>query len=186
MVLNVMIENMGVPLPTEASYVLAAVQIRQGHSFLLMLALLTTGHMAGCSLAYLIGRWGEGWLAQRFRRSQRFTEASRAIHRWYERYGSVTVFGLRFVGYLRPWSSLVSGFAQLDWRPFIGWTLAGTVLFNILMLEFTVYVVDWWNRFGLFFKVGSVVLFILSFSVIFFLNYYWKRRKKSSAIDPSN
>ncbi|MEQ8200635.1 MAG: VTT domain-containing protein [Syntrophomonadaceae bacterium] len=179
LILNVMVENMGIPLPTEASYVLAAVQVKQGHSFVLMATLLTFGHLAGSSLAFVIGWWGEGWLATRFKHSQRFAEASQAIHRWYERYGNITVFALRFVGYLRPWSSLVAGFAKLDWRPFIVLTLVGSILFNILVLKFTVYAVDWWNRFGLVFKIGSIILFILSFSVIFVLNHYWKRRHKS-------
>lgn len=180
MFLNLMAENMGIPLPTEASYVLAAVRVRQGDSFILMHALLTGGHLAGSSLAYLIGWRGEGWLVKRFQHSRRFAEASQAIHRWYERHGSITVFALRFVGYLRPWSSLVAGFAKLDWRTFIIWTLAGTILFNILVLELTVHVVDWWNRFGLLFKIVSVVLFLLSFGLIFVLNHYWQRRRRNS------
>jgi membrane protein DedA with SNARE-associated domain len=186
LVLNVLVENMGIPFPTEASYVVAAVQIKQGHSFLLMLVILTGGHLAGSSLAFLIGWWGEGWLAKRLSNQVRFLEASQAIHRWYERYGSITVFGLRFVGYLRPWSSLVAGFAKLDWRLFISWTLAGIILFNVLVLEFTIYVVDWWNRFGLIFKIVSTVLFLLSFSVIFLFNHYWKLHQQYNSNDRPN
>lgn len=173
---SMLIENLGVPFPVEASYILAAALIRQGHSYALMLTLLTGGHLTGSILAYGLGRWGENWLTNRWRHKASFMEVSEAVQRWYARYGSITVFATRFIGYVRPWSSLVAGFAGIEWMPFIGWTFIGTLLFNVIVLKFTLYFLHWWIHFGSLFRYISIGLFLLSFSAVFLVRHYWKHR----------
>jgi Uncharacterized membrane-associated protein len=172
---TMILENFGVPFPTEASYILAAELVKRGASYALLLSLLTGGHLTGCMLAYGLGRWGEERLTRRWRDNPKFMKVSESIHGWYARYGNITIFATRFVGYVRPWSSIVAGFAGIRWQPFLYWTFIGTLLFNIGMLEFTIYLLDWWHRFGFLFRCIAVILFLLSFSVIFLIkHYYWR------------
>jgi len=172
---SMLIENMGVPFPVEASYLLAAALIKQGHSYALMLILLTGGHLAGSMLAYGLGRWGKDRLINRWSHKPGFMKVNDSIHKWYDRYGSITIFATRFIGYVRPWSSLVAGYARIRWQPFLGWTFIGTLLFNIIVLQFTIYFLQWWTRFGSFFRYASIALFLLSFSAIFWAQHYWRR-----------
>jgi membrane protein DedA with SNARE-associated domain len=138
-----LIENIGIPFPIEAGYLVAAALIKQGASYPLMLGLLTAGHLLGSIAAFGLGWWGEGWLTKRLQHKRRFLEVSESLHKWYKRYGSITIFATRFIGYVRPWSSLAAGFAQMRWLPFLLWTFAGTLLFNVIVLEFTLYFLDW-------------------------------------------
>jgi len=173
---SMLIENIGVPFPVEASYLLAAALIKQGHSYALMLTLFTGGHVTGSMLAYGLGRWGEERLTNRWRNKPRFMEINDSIHRWYARYGIITIFVTRFIGYVRPWSSLAAGFAGIKWQPFLVWTLIGTLIFNIIVLEFTIYFLQCWSRFGSLFRYASIALFLLSFSAIFLVKHYWQRQ----------
>ena len=119
---------------------------------------------------------GEGYLVKKVQNRPRFMEVSDAIHRWYRRYGNSTIFATRFIGYVRPWSSLVAGFARIDWLPFLWWTLIGTLIFNIIVLQFTVYFLDWWVRFGWLLRCLAIAFFLLSFSAIYWLQRYWRRK----------
>ncbi len=171
-----LIENVGIPFPIEATYLVAATLIKQGHSYLLILTLLTAGHLAGSLLAYELGRGGEVWLTNRWQHKTRFLKISESLRKWYTRYGNITVFATRFIGYVRPWSSLVAGFAGVEWRPFLFWTLTGTLLFNIIALEFTLYFLDCWNHFGSLFRYLAISLFLVSFSLIFIVQHFWHRQ----------
>ena len=176
-----MIENIGVPFPTEASYLLAVDVVQHGYSYWLMMVLLTAAHTIGATIAFGLGWWGEGWLTSHLQQRAGYRKASQAIHRWYASYGQPTTFAARFIGYVRPWSSLIAGFAHIDFAPFLLWTLTGSFLFNVMAMAVGMSMWDWWFRFGLWFKVGAVILFLISFGVIFFFNHYYNQREKNSS-----
>ncbi|HWP96360.1 MAG TPA: VTT domain-containing protein [Syntrophomonadaceae bacterium] len=138
-----------------------------------MHTVLTAAHLVGSTLAYGLGWWGDDWLTKHLDKSPRFIKTSQAIHKWYAKHGMVTVFATRFIGYVRPWSSLVAGFAHIDFLPFISCTFAGSVLFNIIVLVFTKHMLDLWYQFGYWFKISSATLCILSFSAIFLVYHFY-------------
>lgn len=122
------------------------------------------------------GLVGEGLSYETLSHRKRFLEVSDSIHNWYERYGNITVFATRFIGYVRPWSSLVAGFARINWLPFLFWTLLGSLIFNIIVLEFTLYFLEWWHQFGTLLRYLAIGLFLLSFTAIYWGQYFWRRR----------
>lgn len=176
--LSIVIENIGVPLPVEGSYLLAADLLKDGFPYALMLILLTSAHLLGSIISFGLGWWGEGWLTRRLQERPGFLKASEAIHKWYAKHGEITTFATRFIGYVRPWSSMVAGFAHINFLSFIFWTLLGSLLFNIIVLTLTRYLINWWYQFGTWFKVGSAVLFVASFSAIFFVHHFWQKRQR--------
>ncbi|MEN6350998.1 MAG: VTT domain-containing protein [Syntrophomonas sp.] len=178
---SIVVENMGVPLPVEASYLLAAKLLRDGFSYILMLILLTTAHLTGSILSFGLGWWGEGWLTDRLQKRSGFMKASKAIHKWYADHGKITIFATRFVGYVRPWSSLVAGFAHIEFGSFVCWTLVGSLLFNIIVMIFTQYLLSWWYQFGTVFKVASAVLLVISFSAVFIVHHFWQKSHKEES-----
>lgn len=177
---TMVIENMGVPFPTEASYLWAVAMIERGYSYLLLFSVLTAGHLVGAIAAYFIGYWGEGVLARRFIEKPAYTKASDWLQKWFARYGSLTIFATRLIGWVRPWSSLAAGFAHIGFAQFLFWTIVGTLLFNWIVLEFTLRFIDLFTRLGPYFKIGSITLFILSFCVIFIFKYILDRKARSS------
>jgi len=173
---SLVIENIGVPFPIEAAYLIAADLIKHGQSYYLWLIILTAGHLCGSLISYGIGWWGEEYLMKRFGVRPGFIKASIAIHGWYQRYGSYTIFATRFIGYVRPWASLVAGFAKIRWQPFLWWTLIGSLLFNILALEITVYFMHLWTRYGWLLRGMLIVFFLISFTAIYWLQRFGRQR----------
>jgi membrane protein DedA with SNARE-associated domain len=144
--LTVAIENIGVPFPIEASYIAACLLIQQkGYSYFLLLFILTTGHLSGSTAA--LGYRSEAFFLRLWKNKPKFTAIHDLVHRWYSRYGALTVFLTRFVGYVRPWSSFVAGFARIGWKTFVLWTFLGSLLFNIILLEFTARFLHIWFRY---------------------------------------
>jgi len=173
---SLVIENIGIPFPVEAAYLVASEMIKHGQSYYFWLILLTAGHLCGSMISYGIGWWGEEYLMKRFSAKPGFIKASNSIHKWYQHYGSYTIFATRFIGYVRPWASLVAGFAKINWQPFLGWTFIGSLLFNILALEITVYFMDLWARYGWLLRALMIVFFLLSFTAIYWLQHFWRKR----------
>lgn len=181
--LSVMVENLGLPFPIEGSYVLAYLLIQRGFSYPLMVLLLTAAHLTGSLAAYGVGYWGEGYLARRLADNKEFLETRRKLQDWYARYGALTVFITRFIGYVRPWSSFVAGFARVNLLNFTFWTALGSLLFNVLLLEFTKYLIYVWQSYVSLHAVIALTL-LLSFGGL----VVWKilrGRKKPKPIPPS-
>lgn len=169
-------------MPVEASYLLAAKLLRDGFSYIFMLIVLTSAHLAGSILSFGLGWWGEGWLTNHLQKRPGFLKASKAIHKWYADHGKATIFATRFIGYVRPWSSLVAGFAHIEFGSFVCWTLLGSLLFNIIVLVFTQYLLNWWYQFGTVFKIASAILFVISFSAIFIVHHFWQKKHQDEPI----
>lgn len=181
--LSVMVENLGLPFPIEGSYVLAYLLIQRGHSYPLMVLLLTVAHLTGSLVAYGVGYWGEGYLARRLADNKEFLETRRKLQDWYARYGALTVFITRFIGYVRPWSSFVAGFARVNLLSFTFWTALGSLIFNVLLLEFTKYLIYVWQSYVSLHAVIALTL-VLSFGGL----VVWKilrGRKKPEPIPSS-
>lgn len=155
--LSMVIENIGVPLPTEIGYLIAQDLINaQKISFYFALLILTVGHLAGSLVAYSIGRWGDRYLSRKILKSKHIVEVNHRLKSWYKRYGDVTVFLTRFVGYVRPWSSFVAGFAAVPVLPFIIWTTLGSLIFNALCLYLSQIFILIWRRYA-----------VLHFAIVF-------------------
>lgn len=170
------------PLPVEASYILAATLLQDGYPFVLMITVLTTAHLVGSIIAFGLGWWGEGWLTKRMQKRPRFIKASQAIHKWYAKHGKTTVFITRFIGYVRPWSSLVAGFAHINFLSFVFYTFTGSLLFNIVVMVFTKYLLNLWYQYGYWFKISSATLCLLSFSALFFVHYFYHKNTEEEPV----
>jgi membrane protein DedA with SNARE-associated domain len=178
--LSVVVENLGIPLPIEGSYVLAYLLIQRGHSYLFMLLLLTAAHLTGSLVAYGVGYWGEGFLLRRFANNQEFLKTRRKLQDWYARYGALTVFATRFIGYVRPWSSFVAGFARVNLWSFAFWTALGSLLFNVFLLEFTRYLLHVWQSYVSLHGVIALAL-VLSFGGLLIWKIFRGRKKPEPA-----
>ena len=135
--LLVVAENMGVPFPVEFVYLYFQnlIGLHQA-SFFSVTIMLTLSHMAGAIASFYIGRAGNSVIADRFKHSKGLIKARERTERWYKKYGSVTIFIARLVGYVRPWSSLIAGFGKENFWKFIAWTALGSLIFSVGALLF--------------------------------------------------
>lgn len=180
--LSVFIENMGVPFPIEVGYLLGQQLIANGEaSWYYIIFILTFGHVAGSIISYAVGKLCNNVVKLKLKEGSKIANVHAKLERWYGKYGNITVFATRFIGYVRPWSSFVAGFANIPFIPFFVWTLVGSLVFNIIVLYFSGILIVIWRRYEAFHFAISFVGFLLFFGLVFYYVYRLYKDKKKQA-----
>lgn len=167
--LSMFVENIGIPLPTELGYLLGREMINsEKYSFLIILFVLTLGHLFGAIISYWIGTLGDSFVNKRLRKNKKVIEVHTKLIKWYKKYGNLTIFLTRFVGYVRPWSSFVAGFAEVKFWPFVFWTALGSFLFNIILLYLSEILILIWRKYEIYHFVIAIIMFLFFFALIIY------------------
>jgi membrane protein DedA with SNARE-associated domain len=129
LVLLIMFESSGVPLPGETALITAAVLASQHRlQIALVIALAAAAAIVGDNVGYLIGRKGGRWLLRRpgpfARHRARVLEVGEPF---FARHGSKAVFLGRWILGLRTWASWLAGASHMPWRSFSLWNAAGGI-----------------------------------------------------------
>lgn len=133
--LVVMAESAGAPLPGETSLLLAGALAGAGELWLPGVILAAAaGAILGDTAGYWIGRNYGLALLQRHGRLFRFDEAklSRA-EAFFARHGDKTVFMGRFVPIGRIFSAVLAGVSRMQYRRFLIWNATGGIVWASLM-----------------------------------------------------
>ncbi|MCX6808044.1 MAG: DedA family protein [Candidatus Berkelbacteria bacterium] len=181
--ISMIIENLGIPFPTEVGYLIAQNIINlQKLDYFVVLIILTLGHVIGAVISYRIGKFGDSKITKQIWKGPKIKAVHEKLTVWYQKYGTLTVFLTRFVGYVRPWSSLVAGFANVPFWPFLIWTAIGSFLFNIIVLYFTDIFLSIWRHYtGLHFLLVVCGLILFFGLVIYKIIEKWYKKRRKSA-----
>jgi membrane protein DedA with SNARE-associated domain len=129
LVLLVMSETSGIPVPGETALITAALLASRGDlNIELVIVLAAAAAIVGDNIGYLIGRKGGRWALERPGRFHR--ERLRVIatgEPFFERHGPKAVFFGRFVLGLRVWASWLAGATHMRWRSFLLWNALGGI-----------------------------------------------------------
>jgi membrane-associated protein len=129
LVLLIMLESGGVPLPGETALITAAVLPSQHRlQIALVIALAAAAAILGDNAGYLIGRKGGRWLLLRpgpfAHHRARVLEVGEPF---FARHGAKAVFLGRWILGLRTWASWLAGASHMPWRSFSLWNAAGGI-----------------------------------------------------------
>ncbi len=172
------IENIAIPFPTEGAFLVAQHYIALHlHTFWGMYLFILFSQVFGAVIGYALGLFLEEGLMHYLGKSKSFLDARDKIHGWYDKYGSVTILATRLIGYVRPFSSLVAGFAEYPFLPFLLWTTVGTALFVYPTLKLTALLILIWQRYPFSQPLISAFMIISFFGWIFAIIF--NRRKKT-------
>ena len=129
LIVLVMAESGGVPIPGETALITAAVLASQGKlNIVLVIVFAAAGAIVGDNIGYVIGRKGGRWLLERPGRFQRQRHEVLAVGEpFFERHGPKAVFFGRFLLGLRTWASWLAGATRMHWRVFAFWNAAGGI-----------------------------------------------------------
>lgn len=174
--LSMLIENIGIPLPTEIGYVIGQQLINVGQASFYLIT--TFGHILGSLISYFVGLWG-GNLTKKLIKIGKIAETRKKLVSWYKKYGDITVFIARFIGYVRPWSSLIAGFSEVEFWPFLLWTALGSLIFNIGILLFSQTVVLVWDKYASLHLTIILIAIAYFFGFILYELFLWARNKFS-------
>jgi membrane protein DedA with SNARE-associated domain len=122
------LESACLPLPSEVIMPFAGYLVSTGELNLFWVA---TAGAAGCNLgstvAYYIGAWGERRAIERFGRYLLITPQDVELaERFFQRFGSITVFVARLLPVVRSFVALPAGFAEMNMWKFQLYTFAGS------------------------------------------------------------
>src|SRR5258706_12385796 len=134
LLLLVLLESLGVPLPGEIALVTAAAYASSGRiSIFIVIALAAIGAIVGGVLGYWIGIKGGLPLVTRYGAyiGVRKSHVDRA-HAFFERNGSKTILFGRFIAILRTWAAIVAGAAAMSFAKFVTYNTIGSIVWAIV------------------------------------------------------
>ena len=129
--LFVMVESIGIPVPGETMLLTAAIYAgRTGHLFIgFVIAAAAVGAIAGDNIGYVIGREGGFRLLRRWGKYARLDERKLKVGQYvFLRYGGLVVFFGRFIAILRALAALLAGVNRMPWWRFVIANALGGVL----------------------------------------------------------
>jgi membrane protein DedA with SNARE-associated domain len=117
----VFIENLGIPMPGEATLVMAGIFTVSGDlNLIAVLVVAWAAAVLGDNAGFAIGRYGGRPLVLRLGRRFGLThELLDRVEAFYERHGSKTVAAGRFIPVLRHLNGLVAGVTAMTWKRFL-------------------------------------------------------------------
>jgi membrane protein DedA with SNARE-associated domain len=131
-------ESACIPIPSEATMLFAGFNVAEGHySLFAVVAVGTAANVVGSWIAYAVGYYGRIDILEKHGKKLHIKPSHLAwADRWFEKYGSWTVFLTRMLPIIRTFISLPAGVARMPFWRFTLLTIAGCIPW-IFMLAFT-------------------------------------------------
>lgn len=176
--LGVMLESAGVPIPGETILITSGLLVQQGSLDLRdVVAFGILGAVVGDQTGYWIGRRGGRPFVLRWGRYVWVTpERLGRAERFFERHGGKAVFLARFVAGLRVFGALAAGISRMHWRTFFFYNALGgavwatvSVLVGYLLGGSLDLVEAWMGR------ATTLLAIMLTVGVVLYLLSTWVR-----------
>jgi membrane protein DedA with SNARE-associated domain len=132
--LLMLLESACIPIPSEATMLFAGFAVTDAtaaHHHLTLVGIVVAGvlgNLVGSWIAYAVGYFGRRELVEQH--GQRFHLKPSHVawaDRWFDRYGSASVFFSRMLPIVRTFISLPAGIARMGFGRFTALTLAGCI-----------------------------------------------------------
>jgi len=134
-VLGVMLESLGLPLPGESLMIAAAIYAATTHNLdiYLIVPLAAAGAIAGDQCGYFIGHFIGYRVLVRWGRKIGLTDDRLRLGRFlFRKYGASVVFFGRFVAVLRTFAAILAGANRMPWHSFLLWNALGGIAWTSL------------------------------------------------------
>jgi membrane protein DedA with SNARE-associated domain len=130
-------ESACIPIPSEGTMLFAGFNVSNGeYPLLAVVAVGTFANLVGSWIAYAVGYYGRVDILEKHGRKLHIKPSHLAwADRWFERYGSATVFFSRMLPIIRTFISLPAGVARMPFWRFTVLTTLGCIPW-IFMLAF--------------------------------------------------
>ena len=126
-------ESACIPIPSEATMLFAGFNVSEGKYSLIAVVLVgTVGNLVGSWIAYAVGYYGRVDILEKHSKFFHLKPSHLAwADRWFERYGTPTVFFARMLPVIRTFISLPAGVARMPFWRFSVLTFLGALPWNL-------------------------------------------------------
>jgi membrane protein DedA with SNARE-associated domain len=178
-----LLESMGIPIPSEAISPFAGYLVSQGQmSMFWAVAAGVLGNLLGSWIAYFIGLWGGRELWFRYGRFVGVRRHHLAIaEKWFEKYGEFTVFISRCLPVVRTFISFPAGTARMNFAKFTFYTLIGCVPWVFALTYFGYVLGENWDRVGSYLHYLDYAVALAVLAGVAYLFLRWRSSKSSRA-----
>lgn len=181
------LENVIPPIPSEVIMPLAGFYVGQGKlNFALAVLAGLLGTVVGALPWYAIGRLVneerlQHWVSRHGRWVGVSADELTQSRHWFQRHGAAVVFWGRLIPAIRTLISVPAGVELMPWGPFLFWTTAGSLIWNLALTAAGWALGSNWNRVLGFIKpVEGIVNKLLALLVVAVVAWLalrlWKRR----------
>jgi membrane protein DedA with SNARE-associated domain len=131
------LESACIPIPSEATMLFTGFRVSKGDYSLVVATLVgSSANLVGSWIAYAVGYYGRVDLLEKHGKKLHISKKNLEwADRWFEKYGSWTVFLARMLPIIRTFISLPAGVARMPFWRFTALTVAGCFPW-VLMLAF--------------------------------------------------
>ena len=184
------LEGMLLPIPSEVVMVFGGYLLYKndltGIGFLpgfgLLLIIGTIGNLVGALIAYYLGDKGGIPLIMKYGKYVMLDENSiNTTHRWFLKYGDISVFATRLVPLFRTFISIPAGIAKMKLRYFILFTISGMIIWDTVLIYIGIRLGPDWKTM----LTYSDLLTYIAGAAIVLLLVYWVHltlKKRKSAV----
>src|SRR5579864_904092 len=183
-VLLMAIESACIPLPSEVIMPFSGYLVSQGRFTLLCVATAgAVGCNLGSALAYAVGYYGGRPMVRKFGRLVWLSEHEiDGAHRYFERWGDITVFVARLLPVVRTFIALPAGVARMPQLRFHLYTFLGSWPWCFALAYLGMKAGEHWDYLKAYFhRFDAVIGAGLVIAVILFMRSRWKNRVRGSA-----
>ena len=174
------LESACIPVPSEAIMLFAGFSVSKGDLTLFgIVAAGVLGNVVGSWIAYALGYYGRLELLERNRLFHVNPRHLAVTERWFQRYGSATVFFSRMLPIIRTFISLPAGVAKMPFWRFSLFTVAGSIPWVLALALIGESVgANWedWRH-----KLGYLDYLVLAAIVVGVIYLIVKRRRRPGA-----
>ena len=180
------------PIPSEVVMPLAGFLVSQGKfNFWAVILAGTLGSIIGALLLYGLGAWADeavlrNWVRKHGKWIQVGEDDLDRASAWFGKYGEPVIFFGRLIPIVRSLISIPAGLDHMPMPKFLGFTLLGSFMWNIVLAYGGVLLGENWQKIiGWLDLYQNVVLVILVIAFVAFLSWLITRARKARLARPS-
>lgn len=141
------LESMCVPIPSEPTMMAAGFASSEGeYPFMAVVLVGTVANVIGSWIGYAMGYFGRYEALEKHHWLHLDPKQIARTERWFEQYGSITVFATRLLPIVRTFISLPAGAARMPLGRFTLYTTAGCFLWMLLLTYLGYAVGERWSE----------------------------------------
>lgn len=173
---GMLVESACIPLPSEVIMPFAGFVVSEGNMTLWGITLAGAfGNLVGSWIAYFVGLKGGRPFLEKYGKYFLISHKKLDIaHNWFEKYGHEAVFISRLLPGIRTFISLPAGIAEMDFKKFTVYTLAGCLPWVFALGYIGVLLGPHWEQIKSYFHILDVFVGVGIVAVIIYIVYHYR------------